>query len=204
MRNRGALALRYSCRKRLAFSNSSRNSGVRRFSRIWARRCSRASSAAAMASVLVWAMSRHIEKGLAPRRVISRRARPPTSFSSGASPTSSSSSALSAVAANCGRWLTHATSSSWRCGSRSMRSRTHRNNPLAPVPRKRRGLLRPLPRRNIREEPHRAAKKIRIAQFCAAALFPRHRMTRQKSRALRRIEQRSAASVICAWCCRHP
>ena len=42
-----------------------------------------------MGSVLVRAMSRHMEKGLAPRRVISRRARPPTSLSSGASPTSS-------------------------------------------------------------------------------------------------------------------
>src|ERR1700751_2013269 len=47
-------------RKRLARSNSSRSSGVRRFSRRCARRCSRARREAATASVLVCAMSRHI------------------------------------------------------------------------------------------------------------------------------------------------
>ena len=46
---------------------------------------------------------------------------------------SSSSSALSAVATNCGRWLTQATSSSWRAASRSMTLRAHRDHPFAPA-----------------------------------------------------------------------
>ena len=47
----------------------------------------------AMASELVWAMSRHMEKGLAPRRVISRRARPPMGSRSALAANSSSSKA---------------------------------------------------------------------------------------------------------------
>src|SRR3954467_7414090 len=67
----GEVTKLYSRRNSFARSNSSRRAGVRRFSRIYARRCSRACSTASMAAVLVCAMSRHIENGLAPSLVIS-------------------------------------------------------------------------------------------------------------------------------------
>ncbi len=55
------LCRRYSRRNLFARSNSSRSSGVRRFSRKQASLCSSFNSARSTASVLVCAMSRHIE-----------------------------------------------------------------------------------------------------------------------------------------------
>ncbi len=43
--------------------------------------------------------------------------------------------------------------------------------------------------RIVGEEPHRSAKQIRISQHRASALLARHRMTRQKCRAPRCVEQ---------------
>src|ERR1700722_1135044 len=107
-------------RKRFALANSSRSSGVFRFSRRCPSRCSSASSVSASGLVLLSATSRHMLYGLAPRRVISRSARPPMARMSAASPNSSSSNALMAVDTICGRWLTHAQRTSCRSASRSI------------------------------------------------------------------------------------
>ena len=91
------------------------------------------------------------------------------------------SSALSAVATNCGRWLTHATSSSWRAGSRSRvfepMAATHSRQPFTNSAecgeRCQVGI--------VGKEPDRAAKKLRIAQRRAAPLLARHGMAGQET-----------------------
>ena len=158
--------------------------GVLRFSRRWASRCSIDRSASAISGPLAWAMSRHMEYGLAPRRVISRRARPPMARTSGASPKRSSSMALKAVDRNWGRWLTQAQISSCLAARISM-VRQPKRPPSPPLGGQ--GMSG-----ELGEEPDRFVEEMRVGVRRAADFFARHGVSRKKAGLAGAAEERTA------------
>ncbi len=144
--------------------------------------------ARAIGSAFVSATSRHMLYGLAPSRVVSRSARPPIACTAGSSANVSSSSAASAVDSICGRWLTHAHTSSCRAGSISITRAPNRSTSPIQLP-----LDVASPILCGREEPCGSAEQVALGERSAAGLFAGHRVPRQKFCSSRLVEE-----LLCA------